>query len=74
MFPFPENLRLFIDRQVYDFKVPDLLGIVSYYTGDYAIGRRQVLRALRMRPDDMRLLKNLVYFNKRLGRDPTDVS
>ncbi len=74
MYPFPENLRLFIDKEVYDFKVPDLLGIVSYYTGDYEIGRNQVLRALRMRPDDMRLLKNLVYFNKRLGRDPTDVA
>ena len=57
---------------MYDFKVPDLLGIVAYYTKDNRIGRNHVIKALRIRPNDARLLKNLKFFNRRMGRDDGD--
>jgi glycosyltransferase involved in cell wall biosynthesis len=74
MIPFPTNLRLFLDKTVYDFKVPDLLGIVSYYTGDNEVGRTHVIKALKIKPTDKRLLKNLQFFNQRLGRSASDQS
>ena len=40
-------------------QVPDLLGIVSYYTHDDAVGRKQVLKAMKIKPTDKRLVKNL---------------
>jgi hypothetical protein len=40
-------------------QVPDLLGIVSYYTHDDAVGRTQVLKAMKIKPTDKRLVKNL---------------
>ena len=40
-------------------QVPDLLGIVSYYTHDDAVGRKQVLKAIKIKPTDKRLVKNL---------------
>tara|TARA_B110000879_G_C11174743_1_gene515376 strand:- start:3556 stop:3966 length:411 start_codon:yes stop_codon:yes gene_type:complete len=74
MFPFPTNLRLFLDKTVYDFKVPDLLGIAAYYTHDNDVGRVQVLKALKIRPRDKRLLKNLGFFNQRMGRKVNDMT
>lgn len=74
MIPFPTNLRLFLDKTVYDYKVPDLLGIVSYYTGDNSIGRTAVIKALKQRPTDKRIIKNLRFFNTRMGRDAADKS
>ena len=72
MIPFPTDLRLFLDKTVYHFKVPDLLGIVAYYTKDNAIGRKYVIKALKVRPSDARLLKNLKFFNMRMNRADTD--
>ena len=72
MFKFPTNLRLFLDKTVYDFKVPDLLGIAAYYTHDNNVGRVQVLKALAIRPNDKRLIKNLGFFNSRMGRKKDD--
>lgn len=72
MIPFPTNLRLFLDKTVYDFKVPDLLGIVSYYTNDNAVGRKSVIKAMKIRPTDKRLAKNLGFFNQRMGRSVAD--
>jgi hypothetical protein len=51
-----------------------LLGIVSYYTNDNEVGRKQVLKALRVKPTDKRLNKNLGFFNERMGRSATDKS
>jgi len=66
MIPFPTDLRLFINKTIYDFDVHDLLGIVSYYTHDYRVGREQVIKALKIKPNDTRLKKNLRYFNERM--------
>tara|TARA_B100000795_G_scaffold243647_1_gene207673 strand:- start:11181 stop:11408 length:228 start_codon:yes stop_codon:yes gene_type:complete len=74
MIPFPTDLRLFIHKTIYDFNVHDLLGIVSYYTHDNRVGREQVIKALKIKPNNARLNQNLRYFNKRMGKKYNDKS
>eukprot|EP00939_MAST-03C_sp_MAST-3C-sp1_P003695 g3695.t1 len=62
--PYPSKLRLFISKNVYDYKMYDLLGIVAYYTGDHEDGKWAVLKALETKPNDKRLLRNLQYYIK----------
>eukprot|EP00947_MAST-08B_sp_MAST-8B-sp1_P003914 g3914.t1 len=59
---FPAHLRLFVDKTVYDFKIHDLLGIIAYYVNEHAIGKKAVLKALELYPDDKRLIKNLSFY------------
>ncbi len=58
-FPFPAMSQLFVDRDVYDYLVFDVVGTSAYYVGEYELGRIAVLRALEKRPGDHRLLQNL---------------
>jgi len=74
MIPFPRDLKLFIDKTIYDFNVHDLLGIVSYYTHDNRVGREQVIKALKIKPNNARLNQNLRYFNERMGKKYNDKS
>ena len=60
--PYPSDLRLFITKKVYDYKIHDLVGIVAYYVGEYEDGKRSVLKALESKPNDKRLLRNLKYY------------
>ena len=62
--PFPEKATLFVDAEVYRTKLPDLVGIAAYYVGELEIGERALRRALRVRPDDPRLLANLAFYTK----------
>eukprot|EP00940_MAST-03C_sp_MAST-3C-sp2_P000205 g205.t1 len=63
--PYPSDLRLFISKTVYDYKIHDLLGIVAFYAGEYAEGERAVLKALETKPGDKRLTRNLAYYMKK---------
>ena len=65
--PYPTQLRLFISKYVYDYKVHDLLGIVAFYAGEYEEGRRSVLKALETKPGDKRLLRNLGYYDSAMA-------
>lgn len=62
--PVPERLRLYIRRDVYEYRVPDLLGAVAYFMNEPSVGRKAIERALRYKPNDERLLKNLAYYDE----------
>jgi glycosyltransferase involved in cell wall biosynthesis len=65
--PFPTNLRLFLDKPKWDYHIPDLLGITAYWIGEYKIGIEAVKKALRYKPGDKRLEKNLRFFKEKLA-------
>jgi glycosyltransferase involved in cell wall biosynthesis len=44
--PYPTHLKLFISQDVYEYSIYHLLGIVSYYTGNYTIGIQACQRAI----------------------------
>lgn len=63
--PLPERPSLFVDVDVYEAKLDDLVGTSAYYIGEFAAGEASLRRALGRRPGDARLLKNLAFYESR---------
>lgn len=63
--PFPAQDRLFVDEDAYTWKLADLVGTAAYWVGEYELGEQAVRRALRHRPNDPRLQKNLSFYLER---------
>jgi hypothetical protein len=63
--PFPAHATLFVDAEVYDHKLLDLVGTSAFYLGDFHAGEAALRKALVHRPGDARLLQNLAYYEKR---------
>ncbi|MEX0671805.1 MAG: hypothetical protein WD068_00450, partial [Candidatus Babeliales bacterium] len=63
--PFPPQDWLFVQRNVYTYKMYDLLGIVSWYIGEYEMGERALKKALEQYPNDQHLLSNLQFYSDR---------
>lgn len=60
--PLPNQDRLFIDEEVYKWKLLDLVGSSAYWVGEYELGEDAARRALRHRPGDARLAANVEYY------------
>lgn len=58
--PCPEDMDY--EKELYDFTRWDLLGIVSWYMGQYEKGEAAVRKALLYKPDDERLKSNLKFY------------
>jgi hypothetical protein len=65
--PYPSAAALFVDREVYEFERHDVLGIVSFYVGEFKIGEEAVRRAMAARPERANLAKNLAFYLERPG-------
>ncbi|MRG98001.1 glycosyltransferase [Polyangium spumosum] len=63
--PLPVNDRLFVDEEVYTWKMADLVASSAYFLGEFAVGEAAAQKAARARPDDERLQKNLVFYAER---------
>jgi tetratricopeptide (TPR) repeat protein len=66
---FPAQDRLFIDEEVYTWKLADLVGSSAYWVGDYELGEAAARKALRYRPDDARLKANLEFYLERKRKE-----
>lgn len=60
--PLPASDRLFVDEDIYRHGMADLVGTSAYWVGEYALGEEALRKALRFRPDDTRLRKNLEFY------------
>jgi hypothetical protein len=60
--PLPLRDTLFVDEEVYAWKLADLVGASAYWIGEHAIGEAAARRASEARPSDERLAKNLSYY------------
>lgn len=63
--PLPTQDRLFIDEEVYSWKLADLVGSSAYWVGELALGEAAARQALRHRPDDPRLKANVEHYVER---------
>lgn len=61
--PKPDT-AMFVDHEIYDWKIADLLAISSFYAGDKIIGARAAEKAVRARPGDERMRNNRAFYAK----------
>ena len=67
--PLPAGDHLFVDEGTYTWKLADLVGSSGYWIGEYALGEEALRKALRFRPDDLRLKQNLTFYVERKQRE-----
>jgi glycosyltransferase involved in cell wall biosynthesis len=67
--PLPTQDRLFVDEEVYTWKLADLVGSSAFWVGDLALGEAAARKALAHRPDDARLKANVDHYVERKKRD-----
>jgi hypothetical protein len=60
--PLPVGDTLFVDEEVYTWKLADLVGTSAYWIGEHATGEAAARKAAAARPGDTRLAKNLSYY------------
>jgi hypothetical protein len=65
--PYPTQSHLFIERDVYAWKMHDLVAISAFYVGEHKIGRVSAEKALTLRPDDDHLLNNMRAYDRAAG-------
>lgn len=63
--PFPKQDTLFVDEDVYTWKMADLVASSAYWIGEFAIGEEAARKAARAQPKDPRLQTNLDFYLKR---------
>jgi glycosyltransferase involved in cell wall biosynthesis len=60
--PLPVKDTLFVDEEVYTWKVADLVASSAFWIGEMEVGEAAARKAVRARPDDPRLQKNLGFY------------
>lgn len=63
--PFPKQDTLFVEEDMYTWKMADLVASSAYWIGEFAIGEEAARKAVKARPDDPRLKSNLEFYIKR---------
>ena len=63
--PLPTKDTLFVDEEVYSWKMADLVGTSAYWIQEFAVGELAARQAVTCRPNDARLMKNLEFYLKR---------
>jgi tetratricopeptide (TPR) repeat protein len=63
--PVPDKASLFVDVEVYQHKLLDLVGTAAYYVGELGAGEAALKKALEAKPGDARFLKNLAFYESK---------
>lgn len=63
--PFPEEDQLFVEADVYRFRLADLVASTGFWLGELALGEAAARQAVREAPDDERLKQNLEFYLER---------
>lgn len=67
--PLPVRDTLFVDEEVYTWKLADLVATSAYWIGQLEIGEAAARKALRCCPRDPRIEKNLGFYLERKRRE-----
>jgi tetratricopeptide (TPR) repeat protein len=68
--PLPVKDVLFVDEEVYRWKLADLVGSSAYWLGEFQVGEAAARKASEASPSDARLAKNLgFYLARRRGEE-----
>ncbi|MFI5300861.1 MAG: glycosyltransferase [Polyangiales bacterium] len=60
--PLPKNDLLFIEEATYLWRCADLVGAHAFWLGEFEIGERAARQAVKAKPDDERLKRNLGFY------------
>lgn len=63
--PYPKDCKLFIQQDVYRWKLADLAGISGYYVGEYDAGDRFARQAFNALPQSDRLRENVAIYERK---------
>jgi len=66
--PYPEEARLFVQRGIYDWERYDKLSMAYNHIGNYQKSIENAERALKIRPKDERILKNVRLWKEEIKR------
>lgn len=67
--PLPARDRLFVDEEVYAWKMADLVASSAYFLGEFSVGEAAAEKAVKARPNDARLRQNLGFYVERRRRE-----
>jgi len=67
--PLPVKDSLFVDEEVYTWKLADLVASAGYWLGELAVGEAAARQAVRNHPGDARLEKNLGFYLDRQRKE-----
>ena len=60
--PYPEKDILFIEKNVYSYERYEILSKAAWYVGEYEKGEWATRQALRQKPEEPHLLRNLAFY------------
>jgi glycosyltransferase involved in cell wall biosynthesis len=63
--PFPKQDTLFVDEDVYTWKMADLVASSAFWIGEFTVGEEAARKATRGNPQDPRLKTNLAFYLQR---------
>jgi glycosyltransferase involved in cell wall biosynthesis len=67
--PLPVRDSLFVDEEVYTWKLADLCASSAFWVGEFAVGEAAARKAVQNRPGDERLQRNLEHYLDRKRRE-----
>jgi len=67
--PLPTRDTLFVDEEVYTWKVADLVASSGFWIGAFEVGEAAARKAASARPEDARLARNLAFYVERKRRE-----
>ena len=68
--PYPKGDALFIDKGMYDYNRYEIMSRCAWYMGEYALGEKATLMALRLHPEMEHLHQNLKLYRDKLQAQP----
>jgi glycosyltransferase involved in cell wall biosynthesis len=67
--PLPVRDSLFVDEEVYTWKLADLTAASAYWIGEFSVGEAAARKAVQNHPGDERLQRNLEHYLERKRRE-----
>lgn len=65
--PLPTNDAFFVDREMYEWRLADIVATSAFYIGEKKVGRKAAHKAFTARPNDMRLRRNYHFYAQSLN-------
>jgi hypothetical protein len=63
--PLPVADTLFVEEEVYTWRAADLVAAHAYWLGEFVLGEQAARKALKAKPDEVRLARNLRFYEEK---------
>ena len=69
--PYPKNDLLFVEKEFYDYSRYEIMSRCAWYMGEFSLGEQATRLALKVRPKETHLLRNLEMYQQKTGTKST---